>query len=153
MQKISIENKKRSKIIKLVFLLGSIIALAAAVFIYFEMYKQGVILGGAFMFWLLAFQFADFQYIHFSLDNNRVVLRFYPIGKFGKKNYSSIEFPFEALHDAYIEKTMMGLFQDLVIVVKTKRGIAEYPAISLSALKKENIELILGSLQQLLKQT
>ncbi len=151
MQKIEIENKKRSKIIKLIFLLGSVLALVAAVFVYFEMYKQAVILGGAFMLWLLIFQFADFQYINFTVENKRVTLRYYPVGKFGKKEFSSIEFSFEALHNANVEKTMMGLFSDLVITVKTRRGIAEYPSVSLTALRKEDIHKINHTLQSLLE--
>ncbi len=146
-----IENNKRTRNIKRIFHLGSLLVIAAGILVYYEMYGAALLTGGGFMLWILFFQFADYQYVSFSDDNNRIVLRYYPVGKFGKKEYSSIDFPVQNLHDMYFEKSMFGLFADLVLVVKTKRGIAEYPSVSFSAVSNEDKRKIEGCLNNLLE--
>jgi hypothetical protein len=41
-------------------------------------------------------------------------------------------------------------FNDLSIAIRTKRGIAEYPSISLTALSKEEIEQIRSALAEIM---
>lgn len=150
MQIMVVENKKRSDFIKRIFYLGSLFVIAAAILVYYELYGAALISGGGFMLWILFFQFADFQYISYSEKNNRIELKYYSVAKFGKKEYNSIDFPIDALHDAYFEKALLGFVSDLVLVVKTKRGVAEYPSVSFAAVKKEDILKIHDSLQAIL---
>jgi hypothetical protein len=56
------------------------------------------------------------------------------------------------LKNAYFDNSIFGKMSDLTLVVKTKRGIAEYPTVSLSAVKKSDRLNIASSLNQLLNQ-
>ena len=83
-----------------------------------------------------------------SADEKKIILQYYSAISIGKREYNSIEFPKQLLYDAKIEKTFLGLFYDLILVVKTKRGIAEYPGVNLSGLKHKQINEIMDSLQK-----
>ncbi len=63
-------------------------------------------------------------------------MRYYKAIKFGGGEYNSIEFPQNALYQANFENSVFGKLTDLTIVVKTNRGPAEYPSVSLTALPK-----------------
>jgi hypothetical protein len=77
-------------------------------------------------------------------------LRFYPAVKFGRKDYQTIEFATNLLHEYTIEKSMFGLVNDLTLLVKTKKGVAEYPSISMAALSKSDQVKIEKTLKELL---
>ncbi len=94
-------------------------------------------------------QFANLCYVYFSTDNGRVLFRYYPVISILKKEYESIEFKHQSLVSFKIEKSMG--FADLEIAIKTKRGIAEYPTISLAALSKAEIEQINSALAEILE--
>jgi hypothetical protein len=51
----------------------------------------------------------------------------------GKTEFSSIEFPQKVLKEAYFENSVFGKMSDVTLVIQTKKGVAEYPPVSLSA--------------------
>ena len=77
------------------------------------------------------------------------MIRYYPVISILKKEYESIEFTHSSLVNFQIEKAMG--FADLTIAIKTKRGIAEYPAISLAAMSKAEINQIRSELSEIMK--
>lgn len=93
--------------------------------------------------------FANLCYVYFSTANEKVLIRYYPIISILKKEYESIEFSQKTLVGFQIEKALG--FSDLQIAIKTKRGIAEYPTISLAALSKAEIELIRAALSEIMR--
>ncbi|MBN1984669.1 MAG: hypothetical protein JW761_00130 [Prolixibacteraceae bacterium] len=133
-----IENKKRViKLRKLFYMVSVFIAIAALVLFLFDFTIYGIAMVGIFALWFLYFQVADYHYIYFSNANNKILLRYYKAVRFGKGQYNSIEFPQYMLQNAYFENSMAGKMSDLTFVVKTKRGMAEYPSVSLTALSKD----------------
>lgn len=129
-----ISNKKKATALKRLFFLTSLVmAIIMLIMFIRDENKLAILTGAAFAVWLFVFQLFDLQYIEFIYENRKITLRYYPAIKFGKKEYSSIEFNEGMLHDARFEKTMFGIVTDLTILVKTKRGIAEYPSVSLAA--------------------
>lgn len=110
-----------------------------------------ILTGAAFVVWFFIFQLFDFQYVELIVEENKVVLRYYPAIKFGKKEYSSIEFASETLHDVQFENSFFGLVTDIVLIVKTKRGIAEYPPISLAAVNRNDRKNIKDALNKILE--
>lgn len=100
---------------------------------------------GVFIVFVAIAQFTNLCYVYFSTANEKVSIKYYPIISISKKEYESIEFPQKALVGFQIENAM-GL-TDLQIAIRTKRGIAEYPSISLAALSKAEIELIRTALE------
>ena len=104
---------------------------------------------GVFVVYVGISQFANLCFVSFSTANDKILIKYYPIISILKKDYGSIEFAQKALVNFRIEN-VMG-FTDLEIAIRTKRGIAEYPMISLSALSKEEIKQISDTLTEISK--
>jgi len=136
-----ISNQKRSKKIKQVFNFSGIaIVLVGLLFLLLKMDAAVLITAGVFALYVGISQFVNLCYISFNTNNGKVSIRYYPIISLIKKGFESIEFSHQSLVNFQIEKAMG--FADLTIAIKTKRGIAEYPSISLAALSKNEIEQI-----------
>jgi hypothetical protein len=145
-----ISNQKRSKKIKQTFnFLGIVIVLVGLTFLWLKYDIAVLITAGVFALYVGISQFANLCHVYFSTDNGKILIRYYPIISLLKKEYEAIEFAHQALVKFEIEKSMG--FADLEIVIKTKRGIAEYPTISLAAMSKAEIEEISSALTEILK--
>jgi hypothetical protein len=146
-----VDNSERIKHIKrLFYMISVLLVVSGAALLYLDQTGRALIALGVLVVWFLVFQAIDFQYIHFSSEKEKLVLRFYPAVKFGRKDYQTIEFPTNLLHEYTIEKSMFGTVNDLTILVKTKRGVAEYPSISMAALSKSDQMKIEKALRELL---
>lgn len=143
-------NQKRSKKIKRTFnWIGILIVLIGLAFLWLKHDTLVLITAGVFAVYVGISQFANLCYIKFSTENGKVLIRYYPIITFMKKEFESIEFRHQLLVNFKIEKSMG--FADLDIAIKSKHGIAEYPTISLAALSKAEIEQIRSALLEILK--
>lgn len=146
-----INNKNKITALKRLFFLTSVlIALIALVLFLLDLTIYGISMVGVFALWFLYFQVTDYNYIEFSNENNKILLRFYKAVKFGKAEFNSIEFPQKMLQNASFENSVFGKRSDLALAVKTKRGIAEYPSVSLTAVSKEDRKKIQTVLNQIL---
>jgi len=127
---------------KLFFMVSILIAILILIFFMLDLVIYALASGGIFLLWLLYFQVADYQYIEFDNRNNKVLLRYYKIIRFGKTDFNAIEFPQNLLYNINFENSVFGKLTDLTIVIRTKRGIAEYPSVSLTALTyQERMEI------------
>lgn len=143
-----ISNQKRSKNIKRTFnLTGIVIVLVGLIFLWLKHDTAVLITAGVFAVYVGIAQFANLCYVYICTDNGKVLIRYYPVISILKKEYESIEFAQSALVNFQIEKAMG--FADLTIAIRTKRGIAEYPSISLAALSKAEIEQISLALSEI----
>ena len=143
-------NQKRSKKIKQIFnISGIVIVVVGLAFLWMKRDIPFMITVGVFAVYVGISQFANLCYVHFSNDKGKVLIKYYPIISILKKEYESIEFAQHALIKYQIEKSLG--FSDLTIVIKTSRGIAEYPSISLAALSKAEIGQINSALAELLE--
>lgn len=145
-----ISNQKRSKRIKRTFnLTGIAIVLVGLIFLGLKQDIAVLITVGVFAVYVGIAQFANLCNVYFSTENEKVLIRYYPVISILKKEYESIEFAHSALLNFQIEKAMG--FADLTIAIRTKRGIAEYPSISLAALSKAEIEQIRLALSEIMR--
>lgn len=128
---------------------GLLVVVAGLIFFWQKMDIAMFVCIGILILFLGASVFANLCYIFFSTNNGKVVIKYYPIISLFKKNYESIEFAQPSLYNFQVERSMG--FADLTIAIKTKRGIAEYPSISLSALNKNEIEQIEAALSEIRK--
>jgi hypothetical protein len=145
-----VSNQKRSKRIKQAFnLTGIVIVLVGLIFLWMKLDTFVLITAGVFAVYVGISQFANLCYVNLSTNNGKISIRYYPVISILKKEYESIEFPQQSLLNFKIEKAMG--FSDLQIAIKTKRGIAEFPTISLSALSKEEIGQIRFALTEIMK--
>lgn len=148
-----INNKKRAVKLKQIFFLVSVILAVAALLLFlFDFLGLALLSIGIFSVWYIYFHVADYQFIEFSDENNKIRLRFYKAVSFGSPKFNEIEFQQQVLKNAFFDNSVFGKLSDLTLVVKTKRGIAEYPSVSLSAVKKADRQKIANSINQLLPQ-
>ncbi len=147
-----ISNKTTALKYKRIFFLISIVISFATLALFLLHYDIFGIAGiGVFSLWYLYFHVADFQFIEYSDQGGKIVLRYFKVVSFGSKSYHSIEFPQEIIQNAHFEDSVFGKLSDITFLVRTKRGIAEYPSVSLSALKFEDRKKMQESLYKILK--
>lgn len=145
-------NQERTKTIKRTFnMIGVVIVIVGLVFLALKMDIAVMITVGVFVVYVGISQFANLCYVFFSTENDKVLIKYYPVISILKKEYDSIEFPQKTLVGFKVEKSLG--FSDLQIAIKTKRGIAEYPSISLAALSKSEIEQIKSALTEILSKS
>jgi len=148
-----ISNKERAiKYKRSFFIVSVVIALLSLALFLLDYTFFGLAGVGLFSLWYLYFHVADYQFVEFSDEDNKIVLRYYKAVSFTSKSYHSIEFPQTILQNAHFENTVFGALSDLTFIVRTKRGIAEYPSVSLSAVSiadrrrmKERLDAMLNS--------
>ncbi len=135
----NISNRKRTVILRRAFFIVSVVmAILALLFFLINLIAAALITLGAFSIWFLFFQYADYQVIDFSTENNRIRLRYYKAISFGGTSFNEIEFQHTALKKTVFENSFFGKNTDVTFFVRTNKGVAEYPAVSLSALKKDD---------------
>jgi hypothetical protein len=145
-----ISNQKRSKRIKQSFnITGIVIVIVGLILLWLKKDTAVLITAGVFALYVGIAQFANLCFVNFSTDNGRIRIKYYPVVSILKKEYESIEFAHQALFQFNIENSMG--FSDLSIAIKTKRGIAEYPSISLAAMSKTEIDQIRIALTEILQ--
>ncbi len=143
-------NQKRSKRIKRAFnIFGLLIVVAGLIFFWLKKDIALMITIGIFIVYVGISVYANLCFVSFSTNNGKVVIKYYPIISILKKEYEAIEFSHQSLVDFQIEQALG--FADLTIAIKTKRGIAEYPTISLAALSKAEIGQIRLALEEIIR--
>jgi len=134
-----INNKKRAVKLKQIFFLVSVVlAIAALLFFLFDFIALALISIGVFSLWYIFFLVADYQFIEFSDENNKIRLRYYKAISFGSPKFNEVEFLQPMLKNAFFDNSIFGKMSDLTWGVKTKRAIADYPSVSLSAVTKSD---------------
>lgn len=147
-----ISNQQRTRLIKRTFnIIGIVIVLIGLIFLWMKQDTAVMITVGVFIVFVGISQYANLCYVYFSTANDKVLIKYYPIISIMKKEYEAIEFSHNALVGFDLERAMG--FSDLKIAIRTKRGIAEYPAISLSAFNKAEIEQIRFALNDILSKS
>jgi hypothetical protein len=87
----------------------------------------------------------NYQYIYFSDEGDTIVFRHYSAGLFeGKKN--SVEIGKRTFSGFTFDKKFFGLVQSVILYQRMKEGIAKYPPIYISALKRQDKDSIIESL-------
>lgn len=144
-----IENKIRShklgRIISLIFLLYVIVQL---LLFYFD-YKTALIIVAISCFIdIIAIYITSPQYIYFNVENEKIIFRYYSVISIFGREYKSIEFPIQRFQGFNYQRNG-GIRPLLSLSVKTRKGTATYPAVSLIALKPEEQQQIVKQLEEL----
>lgn len=146
-----INNRKRAVVLKRIFFLVSVfIAIAALLFFFFDFIALALISIGVFSLWYLYFHVADYQFIEFSNEKERILLRYYKAVSFGRPKFNEIEFSQQILKNAHFDNSVFGEKSDVTLIVRTKKGIAEYPSVSLSAMCKTDRQKMASSVSEIL---
>jgi len=143
-------NKRAVKFKRTFFLVSVVLAITALLFFLFDLFALALISIGVFSLWYLYFHVADYQFIEYSDENNRIVLRYYKAVSLGSPRFNEIEFPHQILKKVFFDNSIFGKMSDVTLVVKTKRGFADYPSVSLTAVNFEDRQKMAHSLNELL---
>ncbi len=90
------------------------------------------------------------NYFYYSGSSNKLIFRYFSIHPFlGKK--MAIEIPKTILSDFHVSTSLFGLKKELTLSVKTKKGSANYPPISISALTKKDTKRLSKNLESIVR--
>ncbi len=84
-------------------------------------------------------------FVSYSDQGEMVILRYYPLSLFNSRKHS-IEIPKKQLVKFELEKFLFGSQQKISLFQNFRNKVAKYPAISLSAVDKEDQERLIQSL-------
>jgi len=150
----SIDNKPNAGRIKLLYLLVPFVFtafIAVTIFLEtFDGYDFLFIVAIVFILIIMFLHNIKFRYIIFDIKDNKIVLRYHGLGPIGT-TFKSIEFPAQKLAKYEIQSAFFGIRKELVLYQETKKGIAKYPGVSLSAMASKDREKLLAVLYNVLK--
>ncbi len=140
---------KKLRIIFLVMGLGLLFAVAGLIF--FSLFTAGVLLAAFFLLAMLLIAILNFQYVRITIDNQKIILRYYSIFAVDRM-FRMFEFPIGQLHKVEVRKYLLGLKWELRLTVRVKKGLADYPWISLSAIPFRIRARLINALNEMVPQ-
>lgn len=83
--------------------------------------------------------FRDINYFYFNNNSTKIVIRYYSLKPLSS-DQNSLEINKQDFYKFEIKSSYGGLRKYLVIYQRTPKGIAKYPPISISILKKHDVD-------------
>jgi hypothetical protein len=150
----AIDNKLNAGKIKILYLVVpfvfTIFIATTIYFEFFESYRYLIIVAILFVLIVLILSNLKFRYILFDIKDNKILLRYHGLGPVGA-NFKSIEFPAKNLAKFELQDAFWGFRKELILFQQTKKGLAKYPGVSLSAMSAKDREKLLAVLSNVLK--
>ena len=104
-----------------------------------------IVVSAIFLMIMIIPEILNYQYIYFSDEGESIIFRYYSAGLItGKKN--SVEINKRTFSGFTIDKKFFGLVERITLYQRLREGIAKYPPIFLSALKRADKARIIRSL-------
>ncbi|HBH83291.1 MAG: hypothetical protein A2X05_13585 [Bacteroidetes bacterium GWE2_41_25] len=104
-----------------------------------------IILAAIWLFVALLPMFLNYQYVSYSDEGDTIIFRYFTSGIVGGKK-NSVEIDKRTFAGYKTEKKLFGLVWSITLYQNFKEGVAKYPTIYISALKKEERSKIIRSL-------
>jgi hypothetical protein len=101
------------------------------------------------IYFILAFypMFLNYQYIFFSDDNDKIIIRYFTAGIVGGRK-NSVEISKESFAGYKVEKRLFGLDRSIILFQQMREGVAKYPPVHISILSKKERARIINSLHR-----
>jgi len=126
-------NQEVVKKLRMVLLIiGACSLFIMALLVVLGMFTAMVVLAALFLISVLTISLLNFQYIRIAEERNRIIVRYYPIFSFDR-NFETFEFSVNQLRRITVTKHFLGLKWDVRFTIQVKKGIADFPPVSLSA--------------------
>jgi hypothetical protein len=116
-------------------------------FLGMNQYQEALILTAVFALAFIAEALMEFNYIFFSDDDDRIVLRYFSLSFLNKKK-NSIEIPKNRFSGYILSETLFGYKKKITLRQQIKDIDAKYPAVSITALNKDQTEKLLKALDR-----
>jgi len=95
--------------------------------------------------------FRNYNYIYFSDESDKIVLRYFSPNIFTSKK-NSIEIPKKEFAGFNLESAFMKYRERITLFRRTGKGVAKYPSVSITALSPEERYSLLFTLNRLKKE-
>jgi hypothetical protein len=102
----------------------------------------------AYVIYVVYESFRNYNYIYFSDDSDKLVLRYFAPNFFTSKK-NSIEIPKREFSGYTIQSFFMGYREKIILMRRTSKGIASYPPVSITALNNNEKNKLLLALEKL----
>lgn len=89
----------------------------------------------------------NYQYVFFSDDSERIVIRYFNAGIVGGKK-NSVEIDKISFGGYSVKSEMMGLKSSITVYQKFSEGVAKYPPVYISALSKQEKSRLFTALKK-----
>ena len=150
----TLSNQNRAAHIKLFYYIISFLFLSLTVLtVYLNPNNMFLILLSLFVTFVVLVSLnltREYNYIIYKETDDKIIMRYYPLHPFHDK-FKSIEISKQTFSHFELEKLSLGLRENLYLFQMSKKGLAKYPAISLSALSKKQRSTVLESLSKFSK--
>ena len=90
----------------------------------------------------------DYKFFSYNDEGEKLIFRFVSLRPFDNKK-QAVEIKKKYFNGYKINKSVFNFKEDLIVTVKTKSGVANYPPISITALSLKHKNLLKNSLNQL----
>ena len=145
-------NNKWIKKLRIIFLISGLCWLfAIAVLIFLEQFGASVILAGLFLVIISLIAVLNFQFIRITIEKEKLTVRYYSLFAVDRM-FRMFEFPVTMLQNVELRNYFLGLKLEVRFTVRVKKGLADYPWISLSAIPFRERNKLISSLKNLVLQ-
>jgi hypothetical protein len=110
-----------------------------------------VFIAAAYVIYIVYESFRNYNYIYFSDESDKIVLRYFAPNFFTSKK-NSIEIPKREFSGYTLQAFFLGYRENIILMSRTSRGIASYPPVSITALNNNEKHDLLLSLEKLKQQ-
>ena len=110
-----------------------------------DKYEFSIILAGIYILSIIYSAIRNYQYIFYSDEGDRIILRYFSFSFFARKK-NSIEINKTSLAGYQVSRQFFGLRENLILYQSTKKGTAKYPPVCITALSRSEKEGMLHSL-------
>jgi hypothetical protein len=110
-----------------------------------------VFMGSAYVINAFYRSFRNFNYIYFNDESDKIVLRYFSPNLFTSKK-NSIEIPKREFEGYTIQAFFLGYREKIILQRRTGKGIASYPAVSITALSVNERHDLLIALEKIKQQ-
>ena len=107
-----------------------------------------VFIAVAYVVYVVYESFRNYNYLYFSDESDKLVIRFFAPNFFTSKK-NSIEIPKREFSGYTIRSFFMGYREKIILMRRTAKGIASYPPVSITALNNNEKHDLLLSLEKL----
>jgi hypothetical protein len=106
-----------------------------------------ILICAIYLLYILITYTLDYNFFSYNDKGNKLIFHFVSLRPFDNKK-RAIEIYKKDFEGYKINKSFFNLKEDLILTVKTKRGVANYPPISITALSLKHKNLLKNSLNQ-----
>ncbi len=98
-----------------------------------------------FILYYLISYLRDTNYFYFNNNSSKIIIRYYSLKPLSS-NQNSLEINKSDFYKYEIKNSFAGFLKYLIIYQRTMKGIAKYPPISISILKKKDVDQLIREL-------